>query len=230
MQAPEKFTWPDPITALLYFGGALIVLMLLLRVAPGLAATLGLLLLMSAPYVGYQVWRAHRTAAPAADPYSFGGRVQQRYADCVAKEERFREEAERIRLSIVTLREDLERSNDATDQEAERARALIKDFEAEFNLRHAKAAFFGDCAAKLKALLDRHRLQESIAARRRELDDLRQTNFDDEAALEETRYHLEQDTRELDTIAELSQEAFASFKAEQAEELRERLEALRGRL
>ena len=56
---------------------------------------------------------------------------------------------------------------------------------------------------------------------------LRQSNFDDEAAVEETRFSIEQDSIELDTIVELSNSAIASSKTEQTEDLRERLERLR---
>ncbi len=157
----------------------------------------------------------------------FGQRVSLRLDSCQQKELRFRTEAESIRESIAALRDDLDRSEQAGTDEKERAGQLIKEFEAEFNLRLAKAAFFADCATKLRELLDRHRLHESIAARKRELDELRKTNFDDEASLEETRYHLEQDSIQLETIAELTKDISISFKAEQAEELRAKLEKLR---
>lgn len=161
------------------------------------------------------------------DENNFGQRVTQRLQNCQEKELRFRSEAEDIRQSIAALRDDLERSDKAGADEKVRAGQLIKEFEAEFNLRLAKASFFADCATKLRELLDRHRLQESIAARKRELDELRKTNFDDEASLEETRYHLEQDSIQLETIAELTKDISISFKAEQAEELRAKLEKLR---
>jgi len=167
------------------------------------------------------------TAAKKVNENDFGQRVNMRLQSCQEKEHRFRSEAESIRESIAALRDDLERSDKAGTDEKERAGQLIKEFEAEFNLRLAKAAFFADCAAKLRELLDRHRLHESIAARKRELDELRKTNFDDEASLEETRYHLEQDSIQLDTIAELTKDISISFKAEQAEELRAKLEKLR---
>ncbi len=229
MSAPANTTGPDNPTLLIYACLYFLVASLMLRLSPGLGIMLFLIGIIGiAAYFGASWLKKHRASKP--DTADIGFRINQRYNDCKAKEERFRTEAENIRQSIATLRDDIERSTTADTEEVARAQKLITDFEAEFNLRHAKASFFADCAAKLKALLDRHQLQESIAARKRELEALRSTNFDDEAALEETRYHLEKDTIELDTIAELSREAFVSFKAEQAEELRLRLEKLRGEL
>ncbi len=176
-------------------------------------------------YFGKQKWQER--IRKRQEENTFSGRVKARLDECTNKEAQFRNEAAFIRDRIRALREDLERSALADDKEKARAQVLIKEFEAEFNLRHAKASFFADCIKRLEALLARHQLNESIAARKRELEELRKTNFDDEARMEETRYHLEQDTIQLDTITELSQDIAVSFKAEQAEELRARLEKLR---
>ncbi len=231
MSAPENKPSPDTPTKLIILGIYLTVVILVLRLMPALAfMLLGLGMSGGLLYYGWQMQRDLRKKYSKPDTSDFATRVRQRYQDCQQKEEKFRSEAEGIRQSITKLREDLERSVDVNEDERTQAESLIKEFEAEFNLRHAKASFFADCAAKLKTLLDRYQLQESITARKRELEALRSTNFDDEATLEETRYHLERDTVELDTITELGKEVFVSFKAEQAEELRDRLEKLRSRL
>lgn len=230
MSASGKNNWPDLPTALLYGGIFFVVVLIFFRVSPPIATTLLLLGLLGLPYLGFHYYKQYRADHPKSSDDAFGRRVAQRYKDCRAKEEQFRTEAGQIRESIAALRDDIERSAAADAGEIVRANNLISDFEAEFNLRHAKAAFFADCATKLKSLLDRYQLQQSILIRKRELDALRSANFDDEAALEETRFHLERDTIELDTIAALSKEAFVSFKAEQADELRLRLEKLRGEL
>lgn len=216
---------------LLILGIVWLALLVLLRPFPALALPLLALLPFGLLYGLYRWARQQREPADeAAGSDAFARRVSQRLADCRASEARFREEAEGITTSIRTLRDDLDRSAAAGPAERERAAALIADLEAEFSLRHAKAAFFADCATRLAALLDRHRLQRSLAARRRELDALRRTNFDDEATLEETRYHLEQDTVELDTIVELSRDAVRSSHTGQTNVLRRRLDELRGTL
>lgn len=231
MSAPGNKPKFDSQTLLICLGIYLTITILVMRFMPGLAVmllVLGLVAMLA--YSGWLMSKGIPGNMPKKPKDDFAGRIQLRFQDCQDKEERFRTEAEQIRNSISTLREDLERSSAAGEDERARAENVIKELEAEFNLRHAKASFFADCSAKLKVLLNRYQLQESISARKRELETLRSTNFDDEAALEETRYHLERDTIELDTIAELSKEAFVSFKAEQAEELRVRLEKLRSRL
>jgi hypothetical protein len=231
MSAPGNKPKPESQTILLVAGIYFTVTILLMRLLPPLAISLLLIGLIGVVgYVGYLFSKNLRARMRPGEDHDFASRVRGRYQDCRRKEEKFRSEAENIRQSIAALRDDIERSNTAGTDEVARAQRLIAEFEAEFNLRHAKAAFFADCAVKLKALLDRYQLQESISTRKRELDALRSANFDDEAALEETRYHLERDTIELDTITELSKEAFVSFKAEQAEELREKLEKLRSEL
>ena len=227
---------PDTSRLLIIAAVALLSLLLLLRVHPPLAfmafvlgSTLGFFflggrlvsILNGTPLFGNK--KRERGS-------EFSQRVAERLADCRYREERFRDEGERILSSIATLRDDLARNSAADATETAKAEAVIKELEAEFSLRHAKASFFADCATKLRELLDRHRLVESIAARRRELRDLRQTNFDDEAVVEETRFSIEQDTIELDTIVELSNSAASTSKTEQAEDLRERLERLRGTL
>ncbi|NJB86022.1 hypothetical protein GGR26_001790 [Lewinella marina] len=223
----------NDLTRLLLLGGAMLLgLLLLLRIYPPMAfmafaigVTIGFFLL------GQQVTTLFRRRGGAdGDESDFARRVSERLADCRRREENFRDEGERILKSIATLRDDLARNPGADEAEVAKAQAIIKELEAEFSLRHAKASFFSECAARLRELLDRHRLVESMAARRRELRELRRTNFDDEAVVEETRFSIEQDSIQLDTIVELSNSASGSSKTEQAEALRERLERLRSTL
>ena len=223
---PEHGT--DLTRHLLLGGVALLSLLLLLRIHPPMAfmafaigATVGFFLL------GQRLTSFGKKGNGDGADTDFSRRVSERLADCRQREENFRDEGERILRSISTLRDDMDRSASVDPDARSKAAAIIKELEAEFSLRHAKANFFADCAARLKELLDRHRLVESMAARRRELRDLRQNNFDDEAAVEETRFGIEQDTIQLDTIVELSNSAASSNKAEQAEALRDRLERLR---
>ncbi len=227
---------PDTSRLLIIAAVALLSLLLLLRIYPPMAfmafvlgSTAGFFLLggrLMGAFDGTPLFGRRKTERDS----EFSQRVAERLADCRQREERFRDEGERILNSIATLRDDLARNAAADATETKKAEAVIKELEAEFSLRHAKASFFADCATKLRELLDRHRLVESIAARRRELRELRQTNFDDEAVVEETRFSIEQDTIELDTIVELSNSAASSSKTEQAEDLRERLERLRSTL
>jgi cell division protein FtsB len=211
---------------LLYLLGGVLLLVMVFRIHPPLGfALFALAFGGSISYLVYRLLRRKKQSQRSVS--AFEKRVRARLGECRTQEDRFREEAKTIMNSIRTLRDDLSRSGTATVEERQRAEEVIRDLEAEFNLRHAKAAFFTDCAAKLEELLQRHRLQESIAARKKELRELRSTNFDDEARVEELRYHLEQDRIQLDTITELSRTMAVSFKAEQAEELRVRLDALR---
>lgn len=233
MKSPQG---PDLPRTLLIVGVALLSLLLLLRIHPPVAFMLFLVgsavgfFLLGGKAIDLASGQSLFQRGPKPAPNAFSLRVAERLADCRAREERFRDEGERILKSIATLRDDLTRNTVADATEVTRAEAVIGELEAEFSLRHAKASFFADCAAKLEELLHRHRLVESIAARRQELRDLRQTNFDDEAVVEETRFSIEQDTIELDTIVELSNSAASSSKAEQAQDLRDRLEQLRSTL
>lgn len=210
----------------------LLLTMLVFRISPPLALTLliigftvGLGWFLAVGRQKLETMRSERS-----ERNTFGGRIRSRLEECREKEAKFRNEADFIRGRITALREDLERGTKADESEKARAQVLIKEFEAEFNLRHAKTSFFSDCIKRLEELLARHQLHQSINDRKRELEELRKSNFDDEATMEETRYHLEQDTIQLDTIAELSKDVTVSFKAEQAEELRTRLEKLRSSL
>ncbi|MEM9526431.1 MAG: hypothetical protein AAGA31_07460 [Bacteroidota bacterium] len=234
MSARGKDPKSDNSHYLIYAAAYLTAVFLLMRFIPQLAILLLVLgVTFAAVLLGMKMVdgvKAGRNQFRKNTKNDFKSRVRTRLHECKASEARFREEAETVRESIRKLRDDLDRISTTDESELERGQTLIKELQAEFNLRHAKAAFFADCATKLQQLLDRHRLQESIAARKKELEALRETNFDDEASVEETRYHLEQDSIELATITELSQDIAVSFKAEQAEELRARLEKLRGSL
>lgn len=214
---------------LLTAGVYLLVTMLSFRVSPSLGFGLifaGVLIGLTAG-IFFGRRKLLDIRAEGRDKHTFAGRIKTRLADCRAKEARFRNESDFIRNRIQSLREDLERSTKADEAERARAQVLIKEFEAEFDLRHAKVSFFSECVTRLEELLARHQLHQSIIARHKELEELRSSNFDDEAGMEETRYHLEQDTIELDTISELSEDVSVSFKAERARELRARLEELR---
>ncbi|WP_157976045.1 hypothetical protein [Lewinella sp. IMCC34191] len=223
---------PDYTRIILIGGIVVLSLLLLLRVYPPLAFMAFLVALtVGFVFLGGSVKRyLLKDSRPEADQSEFAQRVAERLYDCRNREERFRDEGERILKSMATLRDDLSRSPGVDPTEVQKAEQVIRELEAEFSLRHAKASFFAECAQQLKELLDRHRLVESITARRRELRALRQTNFDDEAVVEETRFHIEQDSIELDTIVELSNNAANSSKAEQANALRRRLEQLRDTL
>jgi len=229
MSAPGKRPEKDHSNYLIYAAVYLAIVFVLMRFSARLAFALLFLLAGAACVFGaYLLVRQIQTRkARTGKEDDFKSRVRTRLAECRASENRFREEAERVHASIRQLRDDIERSDAADEDERARGQVLVKELQAEFDLRHAKAAFFAECATKLQQLLDRHRLHESITARKKELEALRETNYDDEAAVEETRYHLEQDGIELDTIAELSRDIAVSFKAEQAEALRARLEKLR---
>ena len=228
MSAPQPPTGPTKDQLLV--GGAiyLTIVVLLLRINPGLAITLFAIgMLALAAYWVFRTTRGVREGLRRHNSNDFTDRVERRLLRCKHQENKFRDEADRIRASIRTLRDDIENSPNATPKEVERARATVKELQAEFNLRHTKALFFADCGTRLREILDRHRLHESIAARQAELRELRQTNYDSEPDVEEARYHLEQDSAQLEAITELSQEISTNFDAERAEELRERLESLR---
>ena len=221
---------PDSPTLVIAAIGLSILLMVLMRFVPALGFLLTVLVCVG--LLGYSLFgfsslllARRRNANQVRD--DFGERVRERLLDCREREEAFRTEAQHITNSIRTLRDDLDRSDLVGETERTKAEELIQELEAEFGLRQAKAAFFAECAKKLEELLARHQLVRSMAARRKELEALRRTNFDDEATVEETRYHLEQDTIQLDTIVELTRSASLSSKAEQARELQERLEKLR---
>ncbi len=217
----------DPQRLLLLTGVVVVSAVLLLRIHPPLAVALLSFSLGAMFFILIQLSREAIRRKRQHDPDEFGTRVAARLAEARASEARFREESDGIMRSIRTLREDLDASKQVSEADRERADGLVRELDAEFSLRNAKAAFFSDCAGRLEELLGRHRLLESMQARRRELDALRANNFDDESAVEEARYHLEQDNIELDTIMELSREIGDSSHVQQAEDLRRRLDKLR---
>lgn len=161
---------------------------------------------------------------------SFSVRVSRRLLECQLQEDKFRDEANAIRKSFHELQDDLNRNTDVPAEEISRAEKIISALKAEFDLRHTKALFYADCATRLQQILDRHNLHESINQRQRELNRLQASYQDDTATVEETRLHLEQDSNQLDAIAAISKDVGNYFKADQAKELRERLENLRGKV
>ena len=149
MSAPGNKPKPESQTILLVAGIYFTFTILLMRMMPPLAITLLLLGLIGVvAYVGFLFSQNLRDKLRPDKNSGFIYRVRGRYQDCLQKEEKFRSEAEGIRQSIATLRDDIDRSETAGEEEVARAQSLITEFEAEFNLRHAKASLFADCATK----------------------------------------------------------------------------------
>lgn len=231
MSAPKKNSPPDLNNLLLAGVAYLTFVMIALYVNPLVGIGLFVFgILVSIATASFYYLRRGLGEFTAKEDQSFGARVRRRLRDCEMQEDKFRDQANTIKKNIDNLQNDLDRSKTAPAEEIARGEKVIAALKAEFDLRHTKALFFADCATRLKELLDRHQLNESIAAHQKELSRLRATNFDDEAAVEETRYHLEQDSIQLETLSELTKDVGEYFKTEQAEELRQRLEALRSKI
>ncbi len=161
---------------------------------------------------------------------TFADRLRTRLSDAERREDKFRDEANAILKNIRGLEDNLSKNINPSAEDRQRAENVVGALQAEFDLRHTKALFFADCATRLRQLLDRHQLNESIKAGEAQLVQLQSTNFDDEATVEEARHHLEQDSVQLEALAEISRGVEHYFDTTQAEELRVRLEHLRSKI
>jgi hypothetical protein len=189
-----------------------------------LLPALALVLLGAIVYLAWQqVDKARQKRALAG---TTEGRILARIDFCKEQTAQNQEELVHIRENIEDLHRQLQAVEGLTPNKRQGLQRLAREFEAELQLRQAKAAFFELALKKLQNVLRNSQISQTLDAKEEELRRLKETRYDDLASMEELRSDLETETLYLDTIDELSLKLDSSTSLENAVKLRNELEEM----
>jgi hypothetical protein len=154
------------------------------------------------------------------------GHILSRIEFCREEGTKNLEELKQIRQNIADLKEQLSQGEGLTPKKRQDLQRLLREFEAEFQLRQAKGAFFELALQKLNNVLRNTQLSRTLDSKEEELRRLKEARYDDLASMEELRSDLETEKLYLDTIDELSLKLHSSTSLENALKLRKELEEM----
>lgn len=154
------------------------------------------------------------------------GVIESRMVYCASEIEKNREAVEGIRRIIAGLEEKLRLANQAGEENKQHTRTLVREFEAEMELREAKVHFLETCLRKLQIIQHNFELSKTLALKKAELQAMREQNFEEIAGLEELRTGIEYDRTYLETIDNLSSRMIGSQSLETVKALRKELEEM----
>ncbi|MBV6656086.1 MAG: hypothetical protein KI786_20140 [Mameliella sp.] len=222
--AEQKNTWLSPFRILLIAVG----IILLLRFAGPLRfMILTLTIIGGIGFLGYLVYEYIRQqnagfGGQNAVPLGVGSRMEQ------VEEQLNRNEKEikSIRQNLRELRKEVHDEDALNAKNLTDAQYLIREFEAELELRRAKSSFYKTVKHKLNRLLHNHQLSQSLADKEAELRRLKEHHYDDLADMEAMRSDMELETLYLDTIDELSLKVPDNLSLEHVQELQKQLEEM----
>ena len=220
----QKNNWLSPFRIILIVVG----IILLLRFAGPLRfMILTLTILGGIGFLGYLVYEYIRQENSnfrnrGSVPAGVGARMEQ-VEDQLARNEK---EIKSIQKNLRELRRELHDEDALNTKNRTDANYLIREFEAELELRRAKSSFYKTVKHKLNRLLHNHQLSQSLADKEAELRRLKEHHYDDLADMEALRSDMELETLYLDTIDELSLKVPDNLSLEHVQELQKQLEEM----
>lgn len=186
---------------------------------------LGSLVLLGAGLY-YLVHFIRKTRARRQYEKSPEGVIEGRVDYCLEEIGKNKRAMEDIRQNISDLEEKLRLATQAGEESKQHTRRLIQDFRSELKLREAKIIFLETCIKKLQVILHNYALGKAFAAKKAELQILREQNFEEIAGLEELRSDIEYDRTYLETIDHLSNRLINTQSLETVHALRRELEEM----
>lgn len=207
---------------------ALIVLILLMRVAPVFRFALGLMLILAIlAAAGALVWyvfvKRRRDRRYAA---SIEGQIESRIKACEHEIAKHHSQVEEIEDNISDLQDQLRQTADIAPHNQEDSDMLLKAFRAQLELRHSKIEFYEACINKLEVLLHNQRLSQSLEGKKQLLERLRKSNYRDQARMEALRAEVEMEELYLQEIDRLSLRIQDSTTVDDAEILQAELQKM----
>ncbi len=154
------------------------------------------------------------------------GQVRSRIDYCLQQIEKNKSELEQIRQDIRELERDLDSGIEIAPQHKQEGESLIQAFHSELKLRETKLGFFRACVQKLEVLIHNHNIARQIVDKKKALEQLKESHYEELAAMEELRTQVEMDTHYLNTIRELSTQMFLSQTVDDALLLKVELETM----
>ena len=159
--------------------------------------------------------------------HSVEGQIERRMKYCNEQIQRQEQEVAAIRKSMEQLRESLGQTTHPLPEIRRETERVLADFQREHDLRQAKMQFFRECHDKLDNLLHQHLLHRELEQKKRQLDRLRQPQYDELTDLEQLRWDVENEETYLQNIIDLSQRAATADTVDHTAQLREELEQMR---
>lgn len=154
------------------------------------------------------------------------GQVAEQIEECQQRMEKNAEELEEIRQHLADLSGNLKYGETDNAKARQEAQQLMDAFRRELGIREAKSAFFATCLEKLEKLQRHHQLTRLLAEKRKRLEILRESEYQDIAELETIKSAIELEQDHLDTIDSLYRQALISNSAESLAVLQESLEQM----
>lgn len=177
----------------------------------------------------YWLWqRIRNRKAEQAFSRSLEGRANQQLDRLEVLAEKNQEELDLINKSLkdiqIKAQEALSTSN------RQEIQGLLAAYKKERRLRITKQEFFDASQEKLGIMLKNKRISEELAAKKAQLEQLREEQFEELAELENIRYDIETDIFYLDAIDELSEKILAQKTSQSADTLKLELEKMTEKL
>mgnify|MGYP006268422707 CR=1 FL=1 len=157
---------------------------------------------------------------------SLAGQIEGRLAYCREQLAESKKEIDRIQDHIREIQSYQSEDTTLGEKNTEEQRQLLRGFQSELKLRHAKASFYGRCIQKLEHMLHNQEVAENLASKKEELRRLQEERYEDIADLEELKSTIEMDTMHLKTIDELSSRMLESNSLDHALSLKNELEQM----
>jgi len=220
MNRNEKFLWFGILTIVFSF--------VLLRFFPFLRLILIAVLLLGAAVMTVlgTINFFKKRKKEKAYRRSTEGQVRSRIEYCLQQIEKNKSELEQIRKDIRELERDLDAGIEIAPQHKQEGESLIQAFRSELKLRETKLGFFQACVQKLEVLIHNHSIARQIVDKKKALEQLKESHYEELAAMEELRTQVEMDTHYLNTIRELSTQMFLSQTVDDALLLKVELETM----
>ncbi len=169
-------------------------------------------------YIGIQKRKAEKYRTSTND-----GRMIAYVEECEEQIKQNQKEVDKINKDIKELKATLNTQFQIAPERKLESEMLIADFENEVKLRAAKIEFFKTCKEKLNTLLYNQKLSKTLAAKKEELEKLKEQHFDDIAPMEALASDIEHDKMYLESIEDLKFRIESSKSADSALELRSEL-------
>lgn len=177
----------------------------------------------------YWLWqRLRNRKAAQAFTNSLEGRANQQLDRLEELAEKNQEELDLINTALQDIQYKTQESLSSSNRQE--IQGLLAAYKKERLLRITKQEFFEASQEKLAVMLKNKRISEELAAKKAQLEQLREEQFEELAELENIRYDIETDIFYLDAIDELSEKILAQKTSQSADTLKLELEDMTEKL
>ncbi len=177
----------------------------------------------------YWLWQRFRSRKAAQTfSKSLEGRANQQLDRLEELATKNQEELDLINTALQDIQIKAQESLSTSNRQE--IQGLLEAYKKERRLRITKQEFFKASQEKLGIMLKNKSISEDLAAKKAQLEELREEQYEELAELETIRYDIESDVFYLDAIDELSEKILAQKTAQSADTLKLELEKMTEKL